>query len=116
MINIWATWCGPCVAEHPEFQKVYDRLKNRDDIAVLSFNVDEDIGKVVPYMTKNRYTFPVLPAGDLVNSVKPSLAIPQNWLVSPEGKLEWEQTGYSIDDTKWQDEIVAKIEELLKKQ
>jgi thiol-disulfide isomerase/thioredoxin len=58
LINIWATWCGPCVAEHPEFQKVYDRLKNRSDIAVLSFNVDEDIGKVVPYMTKNRYTFP----------------------------------------------------------
>jgi thiol-disulfide isomerase/thioredoxin len=115
LINVWATWCGPCVAEHPEFQKVYDKLKDRSDIAVLSFNVDEDIGKVVPYMTKHRYTFPVLPAADLVNSVKPSLAIPQNWLVSPEGKLEWEQTGYSADDTKWREGIIAKIEELLKK-
>ena len=116
LINVWATWCGPCVAEHPEFQKVYDKLKNRSDIAILSFNVDEDIGKVLPYMTKHRYTFPVIPAADLVKSVKPSLAIPQNWLVNPEGKLEWEQMGYSVDDTKWQDGIVARIEELLKKQ
>jgi thiol-disulfide isomerase/thioredoxin len=115
LINVWATWCGPCVAEHQEFQKVYDKLNNRGDIAILSFNVDEDMGKVIPYMTKHRYTFPVLPAADLVNSVKPNLAIPQNWLVSPEGKLEWEQTGYSVDDTKWKDGIAAKIEELLKK-
>jgi thiol-disulfide isomerase/thioredoxin len=116
LINVWATWCGPCVAEHREFQKVYDKLKDRGDIAVLSFNVDEDIGIVVPYMTQHRYTFPVLPAADMVNSVKPSLTIPQNWLVSPDGKLEWEQTGYSVDDSKWQDGIIAKMEELLKKQ
>ncbi len=43
-------------------------------------------------------------------------AIPQNWLVNPEGKLEWEQTGFTVDDTKWQEGIVSKIEELLKRE
>jgi thiol-disulfide isomerase/thioredoxin len=115
LINVWATWCGPCVAEHPEFQKLYDGLRTRSDIAVLSFNVDDDIGKVAPYIAKHHYTFPVISAADLVNSVMASLAIPQNWLVSPEGKLEWEQIGYSTDDKEWQATILAKIEELLKK-
>jgi thiol-disulfide isomerase/thioredoxin len=115
LINVWATWCGPCVAEHPEFQKLYDKLKTRSDIAVLSFNVDEDIGKVTPYIARNGYTFPVIPAADLVKAVKSSLAIPQNWLVNPEGKLEWEQIGFSTDDTKWQESIEAKIEELVKR-
>jgi thiol-disulfide isomerase/thioredoxin len=115
LINVWATWCGPCVAEHPEFQKLYDKLRDRSDIAILSFNVDEDISRVAPYMTKHHYSFPVISAGDLVNSVKPSLAIPQNWLVSPEGKLEWEQTGYNPDDKTWPDGIISKLQELLKK-
>jgi thiol-disulfide isomerase/thioredoxin len=115
LINVWATWCGPCVAEHPEFQKLYERLKNRSDIVVLTFNVDEDLGKVAPYVARHHYTFPVIPAVELVNTVKANLAIPQNWLVSPEGKLEWEQLGYSADDSKWQDTMMAKIEELLMK-
>lgn len=115
LINIWATWCGPCIAEHPEFQKIYGQVKNRSDIAVLSFNVDEDLGKVAPYMRKKRYSFPVIPAAELVESVKPNLTLPQNWLVSPAGKLEWEQSGYSVNETKWRDGIIAKVEELLKK-
>jgi thiol-disulfide isomerase/thioredoxin len=115
VINVWATWCGPCIAEHPEFQKLYDKLKNRTDVAVLSFSIDEDIGKVAPYMAKHRYTFPVLPALDLVSSVKSNLAVPQIWLVTPQGKLGWEQIGYSTEDTKWQETVLLKLEELLKK-
>ena len=110
LINVWATWCGPCVAEHPEFQKLYEKLKNRKDFAVLSFNMDEDIGKVAPYIAKHHYTFPVIPARDLVNSIKPSIILPQNWLVNPKGKLEWEQIGYSREETDWQDKVIAKME------
>ena len=42
VINLWATWCVPCRAELPEFQKLYDQLKDRPDVAVISFNVDDD--------------------------------------------------------------------------
>src|SRR5262249_3527768 len=60
LINIWATWCGPCVAEHREFQKLYEKLKDRPDVSVMSFNVDEDLGKVAPYVAEHKYTFPVM--------------------------------------------------------
>jgi thiol-disulfide isomerase/thioredoxin len=115
LINVWATWCGPCIAEHPEFQKIYEKLKARSDIAVLSFNIDEDIGKVSPYITKHHYTFPVILAADLVNEFKPSLVIPQNWLVNRAGKLAWEQMGYNASDKNWQEEILTKLEEMAKK-
>jgi thiol-disulfide isomerase/thioredoxin len=115
IINLWATWCGPCVLEHPEFQKLYDKLKNRSDVAVLSLSIDEDIGKIAPYVTKHRYTFPVLPALDMVRSMNSNLTVPQIWLVTPQGKLEWEQIGYSAQDAQWQQTVLAKLEELLKK-
>jgi thiol-disulfide isomerase/thioredoxin len=113
LVNVWATWCGPCKMEHPEFQKLYDKLKDRTDVAVLTINVDDDLGKVAPYMKENNYTFPVLFGRDVVDQVVPSLAIPRNWFITPAGKLEWEQIGFG-PDPKWPDSIVAKLEELLK--
>ncbi len=114
LINIWATWCSPCVAEHPELQKLYDKLKDRGDVSVLTFNVDEDLGKVAPYLAEHKYTFPVMPAKDVVDAVVPVLAIPRNWLVSPKGKLEWEQIGFG-GDSKWEEAILAKLEEVTRK-
>jgi thiol-disulfide isomerase/thioredoxin len=113
LVNIWATWCGPCKAEHPEFQKLYDQLKDRPDVTVLSFNVDEDLGKVAPYIAENHYTFPVIPAKDVVDEVVPSLAIPRNWLVNAKGKLEWEQIGFGADPG-WQGNMRAKLEEVIR--
>jgi thiol-disulfide isomerase/thioredoxin len=115
LINIWATWCGPCRKEHPEFQKLYDKLKDRTDVAVLSFSVDEDIGKVAPYMKEHKYTFPVLLGKDLVDAVSSSsgYTIPQNWFVNSQGKLEWVQIGFD-SDPKWQETTLAKLQEVVK--
>lgn len=113
LINIWATWCGPCRAEHPEFQKLYEKLKDRTDVSVLSFNVDDDLGKVAPYMKENKYTFPVILGRDVVDVVVPVLAIPRNWFINPKGKLEWEQIGFG-SDPKWQETMTGKLEEVLK--
>ena len=113
LINIWATWCGPCREEHPEFQKLYDKLKTRPDVAVLSFNVDDDLGKVEPYMKENKYTFPVLLGKEVVDTVVPALAIPRNWFVNTKGKLEWEQVGYG-GDPKWPQTMEGKLDEVLK--
>ncbi|HVT57445.1 MAG TPA: TlpA disulfide reductase family protein [Thermoanaerobaculia bacterium] len=115
LINIWATWCGPCRAEHPEFQKLYDKLKIRPDVALLSFNVDDDLGKVEPYMKENKYTFPVLPAREVVDAVVPLLGIPRNWFIDPRGTLRWEQVGFG-GEAGWQETMIAKLEEVLKQQ
>jgi thiol-disulfide isomerase/thioredoxin len=115
LINVWATWCGPCRMEHPQFQQLYDKLKGRPDVVVLSFNVDDDLGKIEPYMKANKYTFPAIPARDVVDAVVPSLAIPRNWFVDPRGKLEWEQLGFDPDPAaNWQQTVLAKLEEVLK--
>jgi thiol-disulfide isomerase/thioredoxin len=113
LINVWATWCGPCRLEHPEFQQLYERLKARTDVAVLSFNVDDDVGKIAPYMNEHHYTFPAIPARDVVDAVVPSLSIPQNWFVDPKGQLQWEQLGFSRA-ADWQQTMTAKLDEMLK--
>jgi thiol-disulfide isomerase/thioredoxin len=56
-INVWASWCASCREEQPYLQKLYDKLKDRPDIQILSFDTDEEIGGVAPYLKQNGYSF-----------------------------------------------------------
>jgi thiol-disulfide isomerase/thioredoxin len=113
LLNVWATWCGPCRAEHPELEKLYQKVKDRKDVAVLTVNVDEEAGLVAPYMTEHKYTFPVVLGKDLVSAVTGSdgFSIPQNWLIAPGGKLETIQSGYG-SEPEWQNIILSKLQEI----
>ncbi|HMP98926.1 MAG TPA: TlpA disulfide reductase family protein [Cyclobacteriaceae bacterium] len=39
-IDVWATWCGPCIAEHPNWNKMMDEYKDKD-IAFVSISIDD---------------------------------------------------------------------------
>ena len=41
-INMWASWCGPCMREIPELEKTYQKLKNNNDIVFLSMTSPND--------------------------------------------------------------------------
>jgi thiol-disulfide isomerase/thioredoxin len=109
LINVWATWCGPCQKELPEFQKIFDQVKDKADITVLSFNVDEEIGRVEPFIRQQKYTFPVLLAHDYVNDVLARMAIPQVWIVDTKGKWLWEKLGFDSEHGGWREGVLAKI-------
>jgi thiol-disulfide isomerase/thioredoxin len=109
-INVWATWCGFCVAEHPAFQKLYDKLKDRTDVVLLTFDVDESVAQIEPYMKKNGYTFPVIPAQALVNTVLPVVGIPRNWIFDTKGVFRWEQIGYNSSDADWEKKFLEVLE------
>jgi len=111
VISVWATWCGPCEAELPHVQKFYEKVKDRSDIQVLTFDIDEDLGQVAPYLKDKGYTFPVLPAYSTVVSLLDGFAIPQNWVVDPQGIWRWKQIGYASEsDADFEKDIQARVE------
>jgi thiol-disulfide isomerase/thioredoxin len=110
LINLWATWCGPCRAELPHFQKLYEQTKRRADVQVLTFNIDEEAGLVEPYMKERGYTFPVLMAYQLVRELLDNVGIPQNWLVDPRGNWKATQLGFDATDADWVKTMIGKLE------
>jgi hypothetical protein len=46
LINLWATWCGPCRLELPHLEKFYEKMKSRSDIQVLTFDIDSLLSKM----------------------------------------------------------------------
>jgi thiol-disulfide isomerase/thioredoxin len=109
LINVWATWCGPCQAELPHVQKLYSQLKDSTDLLVLTLNIDEDLGGVEPYLKEKGYGFPVLPAyGFVSNVLDSSMGIPQNWIVDSKGQWQWTQWGfYALDN--WEEAVTNKL-------
>lgn len=109
LINVWATWCGPCRIEHPSLQALYEKVKDRTDIQIVTFNIDNEVGDVAPYMSENKYTFPVLLAKDFVGQLTLEDGIPMNWILDAAGKLRWQQSGFG-NETKWESAVLEKLD------
>ena len=109
LINVWATWCGPCQAELPHLQELYEKVKDRADLQILTLTIDEDLGLVAPFMKEKGYTFPVLPAYSFVAGLLDLVAIPQNWIVDTKGEWRW-TGGPSASDAEWEAAMLKQLE------
>jgi thiol-disulfide isomerase/thioredoxin len=101
LINFWATWCPPCVGEMPYLEKLYARLKDQPGIQVLTLNVDENPGVVVPFLHAHNYTFPVLPAQRFVQDTLRVTGYPDNWVVDPDGIVRRTNGGGLGEPDRW---------------
>ncbi len=91
-INLWATWCPPCVGEMPEIQKLYKHFKNNDKVKFLMITSDP-VSKIKKFINKRSYTFPVYQ----YNSNPPIpfrvKSIPTTFIINKSGKIVIKKTG-----------------------
>ncbi|HEX8871305.1 MAG TPA: redoxin family protein [Candidatus Acidoferrum sp.] len=53
LVNLWATWCGPCTAEFPDFQKMYRMYRHRKfDLVTVSTNFPDEKKAVLEFLQK----------------------------------------------------------------
>ena len=57
-IDVWAQWCGVCRGHHPELQRLYDLIKGRADIQMLSFNNDDNVSLATAYVKEKMSHLP----------------------------------------------------------
>ena len=55
VIDFWATWCGPCRAQHPLYEQVKLRFKNNKDVVFLAISTDEDREVVKPFLEAQKW-------------------------------------------------------------
>lgn len=93
VVNLWATWCAPCVQELPYFQEIYDRYG--DDLAVLAIHsnlITDDVGA---YLADRDFTLPfaVDEDGQVIASLGGSTMLPQTIVLNPRGVVTYNQVG-----------------------
>jgi len=101
LINIWATWCGPCVTEFPEFITM-NRMYRRRDFEFISISADDPAkkDKALQFLQKaqasnTNYLFSVDDKYKLIDAVDPNWqgALPYTILVEPGGKIVYGKQG-----------------------
>lgn len=94
-LNLWATWCGPCRAEMPTIQKLYDKMADDPNVVfvMLSIDKDKDLSKVVRYLKDKSYSFNAyMPSGYLTEQINvPN--IPTTFIISKNGKIISKEIG-----------------------
>lgn len=58
LIDFWATWCGPCMAEMGNLHQAYEKFKGKKGFTILSLSYDASPDKVVEHRKKGKYPMP----------------------------------------------------------
>lgn len=87
LVNLWASWCGPCREEAPELDRFARRYRGRD-VSVLGINVQDNTGDALAFLHDNGVAYTQLRSvGDERSAAFGSTGVPENFLVDPQGRL-----------------------------
>jgi thiol-disulfide isomerase/thioredoxin len=90
-VNIWATWCPPCLAEMPDIAQLHQAVG--DEVVFLMISVDRDRKKAKQWVREKQYSFPVhFVNGSLPESIAYEV-IPTTWVVGTDGVIRYQHAG-----------------------
>jgi peroxiredoxin len=119
LVNVWATWCGPCVVEMPSMQRLYESLKG-EDFEILAVSVDAPFGQVdfagrpggdLRGFTEDLgLTFPILHDPDnSISELYQTTGVPESFIVGKDGVIYKKVAGPTEWDAAVNEELVRRL-------
>jgi len=93
LMNFWATWCPPCIAEMPSINELYEKLKKNKNIVFIMVDADHDFNKSVPFMNKHQFTLPLYEANSEMPENLLGGSIPTTVIFDKNGQLVFRHEG-----------------------
>lgn len=119
LVNVWATWCIPCVTEMPSIQRLYDALES-EDFEVLAVSVDARLGEVDiagrpggdldAFASELNLTFPILhdPSGDIQRQYQ-TTGVPESFVIGKDGVIYKKVAGPTEWDAPVNEELIRRL-------
>jgi len=111
IFDFWATWCGPCRAQHSLYEQVKQRFASNPDVFFISVNSDEDRETVAPFLKENHWGNAVYFDDGLTRMLQIT-SIPTTIVVDKRGEIASRMNGYNPD--RFVDLLTERIQQTLK--
>lgn len=96
VVSFWATWCGPCRALEPQFERVASQFAGEKGISFLEADCDDDESLVAPYLEEVKPRVPVVFADGLDHFLSVN-SLPTVVIIDREGKVSYRAEGFGED-------------------
>jgi peroxiredoxin len=111
VLNFWATWCEPCIAEFPHLRKL--QTTNQDKLQILGVAMDgpESVANVPAFAKRNQINFPVLLDEDshVAAIYNPKKSAPLSVLIDKQGRISSIREGYNPGDEEFLAKDISKM-------
>lgn len=102
LLNFWATWCGPCIAEIPEFNDLYEKY-NTKGFEILGISISDNFKQLKKFTSKINVDYKLLyGTSDLINDVVQQYggfySVPVSYLINRDGLVVRGYPGAIIGD------------------
>jgi thiol-disulfide isomerase/thioredoxin len=97
ILDFWATWCAPCRVQHPMYDQVKERFKDRDDVVLLSIDTDEDHNIVSPFLDQQKWSKARVYFDDGLQKLLQVSDIPTTIVFDKQGRLASRMNGFLPD-------------------
>lgn len=84
VLNFWATWCGPCKMEIPEFRAFVEEYPS---IPVLGIAIDSNAAELARFSKQNKMNYPILIGNSTVKQEYKVSTLPMTVIVGPTGEV-----------------------------
>jgi len=98
-MNIWATWCPPCVAEMPSINALYQEFKDNDRVAFIMISQDREFEKAIQWIERKGLDLPIYQLRTRLPSLYETGVVPSTFVISPDGKVVVKKTGLANYNT-----------------
>jgi thiol-disulfide isomerase/thioredoxin len=96
VMDFWATWCLPCIAQHPMIERVKEKYAGAPDVVFLSLDADDDHAAVAPFLAAQKWKQPVYLEAGLAGLLN-TASLPTIVVIDGNGKVFSRLTGFSRD-------------------
>jgi thiol-disulfide isomerase/thioredoxin len=111
VFDFWATWCGPCRAQHPLYEEVKQKFKDNPDVMLVSVDTDEDRSLVAPFVKNQKWSQSIFFEDGLVRKLDIN-SIPTTIVVNRRGEIISRLNGFVPE--RFVRMLSERIEEALK--
>ena len=120
LVNIWATWCLPCLVEMPSMERLYHEV-GEEGFEIMAVSIDADLGQFDPtgypggdiqaFADSLGLTFPMLhdPSGRMIQRLYRTTGVPETFLIGKDGIIYKKVAGGTEWDAPEHKELIQRL-------